>query len=330
MTMYRANFMLLDSSCARAFTFLPSLVLARKFITVRNCANSTNSSRAIKPLFVTSKSAINCLHLSVSMTKGCASLSVLTTSTSSFGSRKPLLSTSRDWKCWKADSWNEAPVTCSTSHSGKKGMIVQSRSLSCSMMRMKSWKEFSSTMAVLMTSLPSSDSTKPATMTNCTRAVNSSRQITPSSLLSNISQNFLTWSDPMEFCLAVLSCTMTGTRSAGVSSPLPLVSRPLNSFLQSSSSSLLSSSSRKSAGRKGSTIGRLSWAAVSVSSRVSTLLRLTVVPRVVCRTDLLSRLSTGRSPACAARSSGHGGPGPSTRAFFAADNFFSRAKRSST
>mmetsp|Transcript_59496 Transcript_59496/g.191437 ORF Transcript_59496/g.191437 Transcript_59496/m.191437 type:complete len:295 (-) Transcript_59496:382-1266(-) len=236
-----------------------------------------------------SKSCVNCLHLSASMTSGWASLRAMITPMSSSGSSTPLLSASRLLKCLLAACWNSMPVTCSTSQLGRKGMIVHRRSLSASIILRNSWKELSSILACCTSPLPASDSRKPTTITNWTRAVNSSRQTTPSSFVSNIWANFLAWSEPMDACVAEVRCTMTGSKSSGLSAPLPLTSRPLKLLLHSSVSSWLSSNLRRSSGRKGRTTAMLLLAACIVMRRVSTLPRLQAVPRVDSRTVLLWR-----------------------------------------
>mmetsp|Transcript_10275 Transcript_10275/g.30496 ORF Transcript_10275/g.30496 Transcript_10275/m.30496 type:complete len:215 (+) Transcript_10275:2134-2778(+) len=206
-------------------------------MTVRNCEYSTNSSRPMTPLPLLSKIVVKRLHFSRSTASGCASLRLTISGISSSGSSVPLPSASSWSKLFSAWSRNSSLETCSTSQSGRKGMMLQSRSLSSSTMEMNSWNAFSSICATSIICFPSSLSRKPATMTNWTRPVNSLKEITPSSFASNMSTNFLHCSSSMTDSLSCVRRVRTGIMSMGCRVPLPSVSSAWNWASHSAASS---------------------------------------------------------------------------------------------
>mmetsp|Transcript_81756 Transcript_81756/g.213294 ORF Transcript_81756/g.213294 Transcript_81756/m.213294 type:complete len:235 (-) Transcript_81756:332-1036(-) len=204
------------------------------------------------------------------------------------------------------EAWNSSDVTCSDSHSGRKGMMLHRRSTSTSIIFMKSLKLFSSTWANSTTCLPSSDSRKWPTQQNWTSATNSAWSMLPSMLTSNHLRNFLQCFSSTATSFAEVRLTTTGARSFASRVPVPFVSKRLNSSWQLAMNSGLSREFFKSVGRRLTTSGKLSRVRCTICSNVSTLER----PRLFLRV-------LGESEA------------PAVSAFFAA-SFLARANRSST
>mmetsp|Transcript_117924 Transcript_117924/g.279884 ORF Transcript_117924/g.279884 Transcript_117924/m.279884 type:complete len:296 (-) Transcript_117924:688-1575(-) len=253
-------------------TVKPSSVLVKKFMTVRNWANSMNSSRRITPLPSVSKSDVNLQHFSSVIGKACSSVWQMPwiTGSSSIGSSSPERSASKASNCsWQASS-NFFPVRCCTSQSGKKGMMLHNRSLSTSIIWMKSWKVLSAREAFWIMSLPSCVSSQPATVTNWTICVNSVTLMRPSWSESNMSANFLHCSAAMLSSCVRLSSTMTGIRSSEVRSPRSSLSRDLNFCTHKSTKVGSEMLSRRVSGTKWSTSSKLLLAASRVMSKAST------------------------------------------------------------
>mmetsp|Transcript_67925 Transcript_67925/g.191465 ORF Transcript_67925/g.191465 Transcript_67925/m.191465 type:complete len:209 (+) Transcript_67925:2162-2788(+) len=119
--------------------------------------------------------------------------------------------------------------------------------------------------------LPSSfDSRYAAIIVNCTRLLNSSVWIMPSSLRSKMLTNCRHCSTEIGCACDELRWTTTGRRSSGPSLPCWLVSRLLNLERHSLANSTLVIASRRCDGRRGTISGRFLLTLSRISSRCST------------------------------------------------------------